>query len=206
MHTCPGPDEDNGPYTVAAVWGQHSGVISGDAFGGALPPDPTATVDWHFERVGATFPPPTVCIGAPVDTFTGLHRSVDVQYDVVANVTWTRTSTTGCIDAYTPSGTASITGTTTTCATTLMVSPSAGTVGAADGSMTIDRSTNPPTFSIDGQSRWMATTTCTNADGTVTTQQTTAGNDWGSRGPLTQPVTAGRVQRWYYDRSWRLSP
>jgi hypothetical protein len=204
MHTCVDPAEDNGPFTAVAAWGQHRGVISGDVFGGGLPFEAVRDVEWNFVRAGASFPPPSGCAGAPVDTITGLHRTIENQYDVIANVTWTRTSTTDCVDQYSPSGTSTISGTTPPCAM-FTVSPSMGSVNAGDGSLTIDRSTNPPTFTIDGQSRWTATTTCTDADGTVTTRETLVGDDWGSSGPFTLSVTAGAVARETYDRSWRLS-
>jgi hypothetical protein len=204
MHACTDPAEDNGPFTAVVAWGQHRGVISGDVFGGALPFEAVREVDWNFVRVGATFPPPNGCAGAPVDTISGAHRTIENEYDVIAAVTWTRTSTADCVDQYTPSGTATITGRTFACST-FTVTPSMGSVGAADASLTIDRSTNPPTFTVEGQSRWIGTTTCTDADGTVTTRETLVGDDWGSSGPFTLPVTAGAVARETYDRSWRLS-
>ena len=48
-----------------------------------------------------------------------------------------------------------------------MVTPESAPIEPDDGQLRIDRSTNPPTYSMEGFSSWEGSVICTTRDGTV---------------------------------------
>lgn len=140
------------PRPLGGTYSEHAGSFDGDLHGGGGA-DTYITRNWRLWRSGTDFTPPApgTCVEPPHDVW----MTVTSYENIEADITWTRVSTTGCVDTFTPAGTARWLpkGSCT-------VDPPTGPVAAADGTLQIDRSTNPPTFRIDGHSRWPAVVTC----------------------------------------------
>lgn len=131
------------------------------------------------------------CALAPTDSFVGsASRSNDSGYPdrIAANVTWTRLLTQGCVDTYAPSGTATYGYAIPGALCTQSISPATHTITKRDGSLVLDRSTNPPTVVAHGATTWSVTWTCVEGDGTTNTQTFDGGGAW-----LDGTALAGRV-------------
>lgn len=162
--------------TVGGIWTEHAGAFDAALVAGGLVDEVDASLAqrWRFTRVDATFTEPAGCSEPAVDRWQTVTQAAGTE----ATVTWTRASTSGCVDTFTPSGTARALPRTTSYCATATYAPDAKAIGAADGTLTIDRTTSPPTFRVDGLTSWAATRTCTRANGETETEPTTAGGPW----------------------------
>lgn len=162
--------------TVGGTWTEHSGAFDGALVAGGLVDEVDASLAqrWRFTRVDATFAAPSGCSEEAVDRWQTVTEAAGTE----ATVTWTRASTSGCVDTFTPSGTARALPRTTAYCATATYAPDAQAIGATDGTLTIDRTTSPPTFRVDGLTSWSATRTCTRASGQSETETATAGGPW----------------------------
>lgn len=160
------------------VWTEHRGSFDGDVLAGGLIADADASraMRWSFVREDATFAPPTGCSQPAIDRWT----TVSEQEHTRATVTWTRASTSGCVDTFRPSGTVESAGRSTPYCASLTAHPASAPIAAADGVLTIDRSTNPATYRIEGRTVWDAQVVCTTHDGTVEMLGNLGGGRWAS--------------------------
>lgn len=161
---------EDGPLPLVEVggqWAAHEGEINGDVLGAFVYDSGGLEIEWQFTRVGATFPPPAPCSEPAADSWSSV---LSMTPGATATVTWRRVATTGCLDRFEPSGTAVLPAMTSegSCVT-LVYSPNVGAIEPDDGYLEIDRSTSPPTFHFTGTSDWPGTTTCTDAEGRVST-------------------------------------
>ena len=140
--------------------------------------------EWRFTRVGAVFSTPTggACAQAPTDRWTG----TTTEGFISTSLTWTRTETTGCVDRFEPTGTATqSTAPSVSDCTMVTATPLTHAVAPSDGRLEIDRGTNPPTFRMTGVTFWTATATCTltgNAAGEIETIDLQLGSEWANFG------------------------
>jgi hypothetical protein len=121
------------------------------------------------------------CAVAPTDSFAGrAARSNDSGYpdSISANVTWMRVASNGCVDSYAPSGTVTYGYAIPGALCTQSISPATHVITRTDGSLTVDRSTNPPTITAHGTTTWPVTWTCVENDGTTNTQSFDGGGTW----------------------------
>jgi hypothetical protein len=163
------------PQTVGGEWTDHEGSFDGGVVAGGLIDEGAALMQrWRFARTGSTFPAPVGCSEPAVDRWSTVTESGGTE----ATLTWTRTATTGCVDTFAPSGTARALPRATNYCVESTFTPDSATVGAGDGVLTIDRSTAPATFRIDGMTAWPATWHCKKASGTVESEASTAGGPW----------------------------
>jgi hypothetical protein len=156
------------------TWADATGAFDGTVISGGYDDDYDA-VEWTFTGVGTVFPAPDGCVEPATDQWTG---TASVAGGTSATITWTRIETLGCLDHYQPSGTATMPTSTSQC-TTLTADPPSAPIEPSHGELSINRSTNPPTFELRGATEWTGTITCTRADGTTTTEQGTIGGPWG---------------------------
>jgi hypothetical protein len=175
------------PTTRGGQWADDEGVVSGDVIDGAVHVRWSSPYDfsWHLRRAGASFPPPTGCAEPATETwqFTGHALAA-------ADLTWTRADTSGCVDTFQPSGTVHVTQPPS--CTTWSADPPSAPVASTDGTLTVDRSTNPPTYDVQGITDWQATVTCTHPDGTTETTTGFVGGPWASSaGAYGSNVTGG---------------
>ncbi|HVV85538.1 MAG TPA: hypothetical protein VHE35_20905 [Kofleriaceae bacterium] len=125
-------------------------------------------------------PPAAACASTTIESWTGDASRASDQYpdDIEAAVTWRRVGTTGCVDRYAPSGEAhyhfAIPG--ALCRQT--VTPDSKSVAAGEGTLTVDRSTSPATYTMHGATTWSVTWTCTRDDGSTDTMTFDAGGLW----------------------------
>lgn len=146
------------PSTAGGRWVAATGLSDGVVIDGVVEPAPLGggiNAAWHLRPVGASFPPPGGCVEDASDSWHFAGWAVDpaTTQGATADVTFTRTSTTGCVDHFTGTGTASAMpedGCT-------INTPSAP---ITDGAMVVDRGVNPPTYRIRGETYWNGTKTC----------------------------------------------
>jgi hypothetical protein len=162
------------PGIAGGAWADSSGSFDGALIAGHAWTN-TPSRSWYLVAAGATFPPPDGCSEAASDQWTSEHhwgRGDD------ATVTWTRVATEGCVDRFEPSGTAAITyGYDEMCTYDALSAP----IEVGDGSMTIDRSTDPATVLVErGRSDWTTTAHCTNNWGEPYDVEVTLYSRWGT--------------------------
>jgi hypothetical protein len=157
------------------AWADHRGSFDGRMVGGFLYGQVSRT--WSIARVDAEFPSPSNgCSEPPTETWQSQLSLA--EFGGTADATWTRVSTTGCVDRFTPSGTAR-TGTVQGTDFLLDYDPSFGPIAANDAELVIDRSTSPPGFELrHGATTWPATLRRTYQNGTITTEQGEAITIW----------------------------
>ncbi len=160
------------------VWTEHRGSFDGAVLAGGLIDDADAprAMRWSFVREDATFAPPAGCSQPAIDRWT----TVSEQAHTRATVTWTRASTRGCVDTFRPSGTVERAPRSTAACAALTATPASAAIAATDGVLTIDRSTNPATFRIEGRTVWDAQVVCTTHDGAVELLGRVGGGRWAS--------------------------
>lgn len=203
QHTPDCPEAE--PMTVRSTWASYRGVIDEDVFGGGHRQGENIYWEWRFARVGADLPAPDGCAEPAEETWTGMHAVTGPGTDdLVANVTWTRVSTEGCVDRFEPSGAATFVLQPQSPCVMHWFEPGEGAVEPTDGFLAIDRSTNPPTFVTQASVGWEGTVYCTRDDGTTTSYVSTRGEQWDEYGPLDGDVVAGGLVRTYTDHAWRL--
>lgn len=158
------------------VWTDHRGSFDGDMIAGGLIDEAEAprAMRWSFVREDATFEPPTGCSQPAIDRWT----TVSEQDHTRATVTWTRASTSGCVDTFRPGGTVESASRATAYCAALTTTPASAPIAAGDGVLTIDRSTNPATYRIEGRTVWDAQIVCTTHDGTVEMLGNLGGGRW----------------------------
>jgi hypothetical protein len=147
------------------------------------------------------------CASAPVATYSGEQFE---QYSGSGSyernrveVTWTLTSTVGCIDHYTPSGTV-FDEDAGPCEIT--IDPVSGAIEPGDGELVIDRSTSPATYTVRGESFYDTTYTGDpSCDDTPEPTPGTAGGAWAnSSGSFDGALIAGHAWTNTPSRSWYL--
>lgn len=166
--------------TEGSSWASSSGSFEGAVIDGNVEAPFVVTPmtrEWHLRPVGAEFPAPDGCVEPATEQWT-FHGEVTEHADTYATVTWIRTSTDGCVDQFAPSGIASVEESFETTCGTVVQSPSSAPIEPGDGTLQVDRSTNPPTFQVFGFSEWEGTRTCTHPDGTVETSPGLLGDRW----------------------------
>jgi hypothetical protein len=198
------PDDDGagGEPGEAGGAGVHPGLAGGHA--GGEPPIEEPADPWSL----TTPLPPGTCAPPLPDVWTGTssiewgspgyHQSFD------AEVTWTRVETTGCVDRYLPSGTLTYDiGHSAAC------SPPAqsGPITAGDGELVIDRSVEPPTYTMRGLTLIPFSLAC---DGEPPGPLTPQGGKWADqRGVVAGRTIGGGRIRFYdsiNDHRWRFVP
>lgn len=123
----------------------------------------------------------TPCAAPSVDTWSGTgSRDNDGGYPdhITATITWTRTSTVGCVDTYAPSGSAHYGYAIPGALCNQSIDPDSHDVAAADGTLTIDRTTSPPTYSGSGATYWTFVFRCEYPDGTFDESEMPGGAPW----------------------------
>jgi hypothetical protein len=127
-------------------------------------------------------PQPVVACATPaVESWTGTAgRDNDSGYPdhIAATVTWTRARTLGCVDHYTPSGTATYAYAIPGALCTQSISPASHEIAATDGELTIDRTTSPATFVGHAATTWTITHHCVYDDGRFDDQTREGGATW----------------------------
>jgi hypothetical protein len=149
-------------WEIGGSWAQGGGSFDGAAFGATVELSPGHWT-WAMFAADAVFTPPGDACSEPSS-----ERWTSVAYELVdgtavAIATWTRVSNIGCVDSYAPSGVAEKRMADTASCSPLTYDPGAITYGT----LVIDRSTDPATFSIGASARWDSTRRCTLPDGTV---------------------------------------
>jgi hypothetical protein len=149
-------------------WADQGGSFDGRAFGGYLPEaGGSIAYHWSIVRVDAVFPA-TGCSEPVTETWHSATALADTHGD--AEATWTRTSTVGCVDEFSPSGTAHTGSHGTAFDATLTYNPDHGPIDPNQPDLIIDRSKRPPTFEIRyGSTSWPAQLIYTYPDGRVET-------------------------------------
>lgn len=105
--------------TIGGTWVNGRGLITGDVISGSSRNGAT-THAWQFTREGASFAPPGDCSVPPREGWTTTFTRPSSN----RTVTWIRTATDGCRVHY-------------------------AVCGESGGRLIIDRSVNPPTFSLE---------------------------------------------------------
>ncbi|MBZ0231331.1 MAG: hypothetical protein K8M05_03205 [Deltaproteobacteria bacterium] len=166
-----------GATAPARPWANgQRGSFDGDVFAGLLV-GPQPWPRWSFARVDAVFPPPGDGCSEPASD-RWHSTTVRTERFSSAETTWTRVSTTGCVDTFTPSGTAYAHPRDFATVDYVFV-PDHGAIEADDATLVIDRSTAPPTFDLGlSYTMWPAEQRSTYPDGTVTTEPTVASSAW----------------------------
>jgi hypothetical protein len=121
------------------------------------------------------------CVGEPVETWTGTaRRDNENGYPdhIGAEVTWTRTGTEGCVDTYVPAGVAQYGYAIPGALCQQWITPDQHEVTAGDGTLTIDRSVDPPKYTAHGATTWQYTWHCEYDDGTTETLERDGGAVW----------------------------
>ena len=95
-----------------------------------------------------------------------------------ATVTWTLVGTEGCVDTFEPSGTIRYGYAIPGALCDQSITPDTMQIGDADGTLTIDRSTNPATYTTKGSTTWTITFRCTYDDGSFEEHQFQGGGAW----------------------------
>lgn len=166
-------------------------------------PDATPLDGGYFPDAGpdAAMPPDgappdggpigSVCATPPIGEWTGTARrhqqGSGSHHTMSADVTWTLSHTTGCIDHYVPSGTARYD---FAAPCDITIEPAAMTIRTGDGELIVDRTTRPATYMIRGASTWPATITC---DGEA--EPSEVGGAWvDASGVFDAPVIDGVVR------------
>jgi hypothetical protein len=159
------PDPPGNPHEIGGPWADGGGSFDGAAFGASMH-RPGGWVTWAMFAADAVFTPPGEACSEPAS-----ERWASVAYErilggtVVAIATWTRVSTTGCVDRYAPSGVAEKRMEDTETCRPLTYDP--GLLERRDGALIIDRSTDPATYGIGDYTQWNSTRRCMLPDGTV---------------------------------------
>lgn len=111
--------------------------------------------------VGATEPALDGCATPRADDWSGVTSIRNLGsggYDQVgAAVTWTRASTTACVDVYQPSGTATYA---QSGPCVWSIDPASAAIVPTDGVLRIDRTTAPATYLMQGTTRWPSVIHC----------------------------------------------
>jgi hypothetical protein len=177
--------EPPNPGTIGGVWASNHGTFDGSVLSGEIFNDHViaGVVDntiWEFTRVDAVFTPPApgACSEPAIDHWSGTASAAIIASisqtprSTSASLVWTRVSTTGCVDRFEPSGTATVAD--NDCTTT----PATHAVAASDGILEIDRSVDPPKFSMTGESHWSGSETCPVSGGGTSTFTGQIGGVW----------------------------
>ncbi len=165
------PDGNEGYVaTVGGVWADHRGTVDGLVLAGGVDED-QRVLSWRFTRDGASTQTPD-CTGTPAARWVGVHRIVTESSDATATVAWDLATTSGCVDTFTPAGTITLLGLPTAACVSASFSPASATIDPDDGTLVVDRSTDPPRYRVEGSSLWDGSMSCTAPDGaTYTTPQ-----------------------------------
>jgi hypothetical protein len=157
-----------GATAPAGAWADQRGAFDGRAFGGYLQEGGAISHHWTIVRVDAVFPP-SGCSEPATEQWQSSF--VNPNHHSHATATWTRTSTDGCVDHFSPSGTAYSGPSGTTFDATLTYNPDHGAIDPNQPVLIIDRSVAPPKFQVlYGSTSWPAQLIYTYPDGHVETQ------------------------------------
>ncbi len=173
-------------WTVADATTLVDAATSGDA---ATAPDAPGEPDPDPPPA----PPGDLCAVPSVESWSGTaSRDNTIGYpdNINATVTWTRVGTSGCVDSYTPTGTAEYRHAIPGAQCAQSISPTHHPIASGDGTLTIDRTTSPPTFTGRGATLWPITFRCVLADGTVEESPMDGGAIWFD---MAGTVTAGAI-------------
>jgi hypothetical protein len=170
---CSDPNDENygvSSTTVASEWASDDrGSFDGAVISGGLRPNDGELLTWHFTADGVGFPAPAAdaCVEAASDRW---HTLVTAG-NGLADITWTRTSTTGCVDRYAPAGTARllplVDDSPFAFCRVRSYSPDSAPIESDDGELVIDRSVNPPRWDIRGTTHFASRERCERPDGSV---------------------------------------
>lgn len=179
--------------TFGGVWaGDISGAIDGAVIAGGILLEFSQELEFRFARTDADFTPPETCSEPAEETWSGAMSSATTQANQ-ATVTWTRVSTTGCVDRFEPAGTVTVVPGALGECVERSYEPSAGAIDGDDGYLEVDRSVDPPRFAAYGDTSWPATVTCVHADGTTTSEPGQVGGWWAiDTGEVDQDYTSIR--------------
>lgn len=197
-------DPPGTPGQVGGRWAAYDGAFDGPVFGGGLTHENgfEFSMRWRFTRVGAVFTPPTACAAAPVEQWTSTS-SFDHH---TAAATWTRVATEGCIDTYAATGTVTLPPRSTAYCAPLTYDPPTRPITADDGVLTIDRSTSPIKFLVEGNTTWPTTRHCTRPDGTIDSLPQQGGGGWaGFTADVAGDAFAGGFERADDRWAWRFT-
>lgn len=124
--------------------------------------------------------PHAACATPPIEAWTGEAGRTAEMYpdDIAARITWRLVDSVGCVDRYAPDGDASYTFAIPGAICRQTIAPADRTIDGASGSLSIDRSTSPATYTGRAATTWSVTWSCTQDDGTVETMAFDAGGRW----------------------------
>jgi hypothetical protein len=161
--------------TAGGDAGEGEGRLEGDGSGaiGEDGDDP----DLDAPDAGSAAACATESVGDLAGTARVRYSGSGGYSETSATVVWTLVETTGCVDRYEPSGTATPGWAGGFCVTN-GCAPADGAIAASDGSLTLDRSATPATYLASGETRFAATTSCELSDGTVEENEGEVGGVW----------------------------
>jgi hypothetical protein len=93
-------------------------------------------------------------------------------------VTWALASSDGCVDTFEPAGSVRYGYAIPGALCDQSITPDTMQIGDADATLTIDRSTDPATYTAKGATTWTITFRCTYDDGTFEEHQFLGGGAW----------------------------
>lgn len=161
---------------IGGAWAGSSGVFDGAVLAAGMS-RPGESLTWTLFAAGAVFTPPGDACSEPSSEEWRSVASWEVEGGaLVVTATWTRISTIECADLYAPAGTAEMQMADTETCSPLTFDP--GVIAPRDGTLIIDRATDPATYFISGTTRWDSTRRCTLPDGTVETEVQATGGEW----------------------------
>lgn len=160
---------------------------------GVRRPEGPAEMDEEAFAMDEAAAGPAGCAAAPVERWTGTATRTQDGYpdNLSVTTTWQRVATDGCVDRYEPVGSAQYSYAIPGALCTQSLDPRQQAVGAADGALVVDRTTNPPTFTGQASTTWTVTWTCVESDGTRNEQTFAGGGRWFES---TGAVVDGRIE------------
>lgn len=189
-HVRPDAGEDAGEDA------RHDASIPDGAVPDAPPPDSAPAPDAAI--ADAAPPDAQPCAVASHEAWTGTASRQQGHYPdniSAAPVTWTRTSTQGCIDTFAPSGTVHYGYGIPGALCDQWVDPADHPIAVSDGTLTIDRSGSPATFSGYAASSWTVTWYCRYDDGSIESDTFVGGGAWfDASGAITGDSIAGEYE------------
>ena len=190
---------------VGGVWALGRGAFDGDVLSGGIYERGGVVSWWDYIHEGAEFPESgDGCVEPPVDHLWG---TASTSEGAEASLTWTRVSTSGCVDLFEPTGIAAAPTQNATC-TTVTTAPPSAPIAPGDGRLVMSRFlTRPPLLQYHGATSWPGARTCTLPDGNAYIEHGTMGGVWarGFRAQFDGTAYSGSTTFDGVDYAWSIT-